>query len=486
MEERLALEWGAFHHSLPTWKQLVDDSILRKAPSPLHLDTEAAYQITHVILFLFGFGIRRGPVQIPDRARTRGLLIALIVTFCGERHWDLVGELLLCWDCLQLESGEIYEKAWDVFMAQQADDGSFAGPQSPPESNGGDRERGKTLKNRRRFLERYHTTLVAILAGNCYLRRLPHRSSRAAPTRRASRVPGDVDSGVASSVEKDAEWLSRLLDRLSEERAPHPKAACGILVGIWICTALNSGLLAELSHIAGRVAERLSTVKQWADLPPALSILAYALLSRFGIAPPGLATFVRRLARVLDANSANDPVLDLAFCEKRILLNQIGLVKSPVLLPFTDSVQAARAMPLDAPKAAVETLLLYLSSCTGYGTRLVRVSANKAWVGELLSGLSVRFFRSSDILTACNLARNISYLGFSADSSRADLIDFVLLQRRPEGGYGFFGAADRSLSTASGGAFMADSDLYLPITLSCLWTLAEATGGWRLYRSVRL
>ena len=83
-----------------------------------------------------------------------------------------------------------------------------------------------------------------------------------------------------------------------------------------------------------------------------------------------------------------------------------------------------------------------------------------------------------------SLLRSRLYLGFGLDESPADFVDFLLLQQRHEGGYGFFGNTDKKLRTANGVRFCADLDLYLPMTLSCLWALAEACGDWQLYSSV--
>ena len=102
---------------------------------------------------------------------------------------------------------------------------------------------------------------------------------------------------------------------------------------------------------------------------------------------------------------------------------------------------------------------------------------------ELLSSLAVRFLRKNKMHIGTSLLRSRLYLGFGLDESPADFVDFLLLQQRHEGGYGFFGNTQK-LRTANGVRFCADLDLYLPMTLSCLWALAEACGDWRLYSSV--
>ena len=67
MEDRLALEWAGLRHSLPSWQVLADGSILGAKPNPAFMDEVAAYQLTHVVMYLTAFGSR--PPSSPRRAR---------------------------------------------------------------------------------------------------------------------------------------------------------------------------------------------------------------------------------------------------------------------------------------------------------------------------------------------------------------------------------------------------------------------------------
>ena len=92
MEERLALEWCDLDHQLPSgrasWRLHPGGSTL----TPLHVDAEIAYQVTHVLLFLYGFGsASRPPVESLRTERLQPLISDLLVVFCAKRHWDLVG-----------------------------------------------------------------------------------------------------------------------------------------------------------------------------------------------------------------------------------------------------------------------------------------------------------------------------------------------------------------------------------------------------------
>ena len=142
MELLLSLERGEFSVDWPTWEDLGRSSILAQTPDALYLDEETIYALTHDIMFLNGFGTKRRVLPSwSDGISLRQTLSRLIVRVSQERHWDLLGELLLCWDCLGFDQTTIIQRGWTAFLAMQQDDGSFLGPERD-----GDQ---KTLADRR-------------------------------------------------------------------------------------------------------------------------------------------------------------------------------------------------------------------------------------------------------------------------------------------------------------------------------------------------
>jgi hypothetical protein len=98
-----------------------------------------------------------------------------------------------------------------------------------------------------------------------------------------------------------------------------------------------------------------------------------------------------------------------------------------------------------------------------------------AWIPEMLAGLATHCLRQYNFLTATKLLRAIVYLGGGGVEEH---LGFLVLHQRPEGAFGFLGPEEGKLPGRE-----ADLDLYLPVTVSSLWALAEGTG-WRLYDSL--
>lgn len=161
MDVRLSLEWGRLPVDGPGMGELAADSLIARVPSPLLLDEFETYTLTHLIMFYYRHGttVDAQPI-VSELDDLRWLLSALLVMACQDCHWDLLAELLLCWDCVGFELGGVQRAAWDAFLDCQHDDGAFPGPDSF-------RSAGDTGPDAD-FAANYHTTVVGALA--CSLR----------------------------------------------------------------------------------------------------------------------------------------------------------------------------------------------------------------------------------------------------------------------------------------------------------------------------
>jgi hypothetical protein len=478
MEERLALEWGGFEVAAPSWDDLLAWSLLARRPNPLYLTELPAYSVTHLLLFLFGFGTRSvTSATLAGIRDLQPLLAGLLVRFCLEGHWDLVGELLLCWDCLRLEPSAVYRRAWEALLSRQAEDGSFPGPdQHRREDGGGDR-----------FGERYHTTLVVILATQV------HAGRELGPPLVTPSVREAGDAARRPVVppflaRRSFEWLLSVLPESIHSR-DDLTAACQVLVGTWTCAALEPELGQAFVEVAERIAEEASRVLAWDTVSPALSILCHGLLAEGNQSVSSLGNFVAAAAAALEANPTVRPLDDLLLSEKRVLLHRLGMGPATSALDIESLLASARTFRLEQIRADTEGLLLRAGSYTGHGTESpVLPGGDREWLAELIWSLTKSYLHSYDLPLGCKLLRAAVHLDL-ASAEAADLGDavgFLLLHHRPSGAFGYLGAEEEVVKARIGEGFSPERDLYLPVSVHCLWALAETTSPWRLYRSIGL
>jgi len=495
MDVRLTLEWGDFRHDWESLEALSRSSILPREPSALHLDESSLYSLTHVIMFLYGFGTRMGaasPLSDEQHARFAETLSMLLVVSAQEHHWDLLCELLLCWDCLRLAPTRIYRKAWDAFLEQQLPDGAFPGPERALASSNPAREADPSKRRELYFAHHYHTTLVAVIATAVHSSRddllLP-------PPRVAGAVPLVAHAASRTrrtTVFRRAQgWLSSQLDSVADESSDGDlrtdRACLEILVGAFVCGEAL-GEAGFVRDAASRVSCELNRSGNRAELrtiPPALAITGAAILQREQHPNAGLDALLATFAGVLARNLSTDALSDLEWSEKRVLLHQLGLHEEPArlsrdkLLAFADTVSPSSEYSL------IDQLAIRVDSATACGTARVDLRPEDWWLPELLIGFANHRFRQHEYRRATRLLRTASALTGPNHPMLTQCRDFLLLHQDIEGTFGFFSPAQDDVVRHAAPGFSFDRDVRLPVTLDCLWALAECGGDdWRLFQSL--
>ena len=466
MEESLLFDWAGIDAGLPSWQEIAAQSMLSRRLSAVAFDERATYHLTHDIMFLS----RLDPaVPVPDDAVDRGnlgrLLADLLVSFVAESHWDLVGELLLSWDCLGLPRDSLYFRCWDLFLSTQSVDGSFPGPPAPR----GDPPDAKESAAGR-FHHRYHTTLVAVLALHGRARRPAVDSLMLAAERRAD--GGASTERLTRAVRRDALWMESLLERSGASDAA---VACGVLVGVWLCATVDPVARERMPHIARRVSGLLRNEQHFETAPAALTLAAHALLRRHELDIPALDQHVELIGSVLTAAPADDAADDLLLCEKRVLAHRIGLTGPPPRLTADRARSIIDRAQVRPEPGALATAVLAAESATAYGT----ITSHDRSSAVVLRRHAVHQFRSGDVAAGCSTARAAHHLSPVTSAPTNEFVNWILLQQLPNGGYA------RSLGITEELAGMdVDLQLRLPTTLACLWTIIELSTDFRLYRSM--
>ncbi len=141
-------------------KPLYERTFLSRMSNLVYISDEAAYSITHTILYLSDFGNEVPAMPEEQLSRVRAIVESLIVHYWRLRHWDLLGELLLCASIVGSPERSLAPHALQAFLAAHHEDGSVAGrgdltPELVEARRKGDESRI--------FSACYHTTVVSLL-----------------------------------------------------------------------------------------------------------------------------------------------------------------------------------------------------------------------------------------------------------------------------------------------------------------------------------
>ncbi len=486
MDVASCLECGGFDERFATLTELYESSLLSPVPCPIHLNEDSIYAITHIIMFLYDFGLRSSlSVPVEDRGSLAECLSALLIAVCHEHHWDLVAELLVCWDCVGLEPDLVYAKAWEALAQVQRCDGAVPGPEWAAKRHQDTDPAGSPGFD---FAHHYHTTLVAVIAG-CLRRKREaagHRSGTGArPADPPSLAGGSGDRRrLLDAAGRANQWLLQWLEPSTLVECARPEVLCRVLLGLWICRCIGTMPQRAFSSAAATVGARLSAQyppmsPQWSQVPLMLQLMAANILHACGIGVPHLHDRGGAASTVAGSIGQEAWLGDPELSAAQLLLYGLDLCSKPTAADPRAVLDQVRRLPLSASIAEIERCLSSLEALAGHGTRKVTIDGERAWLGQQLAGSAVTMCRKYDLLLGGRALRTMVYLGLS-HAMRDQCLSFILQQQRPDGSFGMFGPEASNLPAD----YPVAAALELPVTVDCLWTIAEAMSDWRLYDSI--
>jgi hypothetical protein len=220
-------------------------------------------------------------------------------------------------------------------------------------------------------------------------------------------------------------------------------------------------------------------------VPATLKILlAGLLLHHQGEATPSLTRFLENVIRLLRDTPENVPSKDLNLHEKRLVLYAVGLHPRPRLTNYEDMINSAKRAASNGDDESVDDLLLHIECMTEHGTRPVRLRGRDLWLRELLAGFAQYALRMYDWTRGCRTLRALGYLALDSGASFDACISYMILHQTRSGAFGFLGReANQFKIRRMGKSF--DVAVRIPLTVDCLWTLAEVGDTrWRLYSAL--
>ena len=464
MDVSLSLELAELKSNWPVLDRdrIFHGTILDQDLNPIYLRESALYAITHIIMFLWGFGTRT-PVNFTegDKKKLSLILPPLLVCNVFDRHWDLVSELLICWDCVGIERSCSYYFSWAALLKQRLSSGAFPGPEGDIERRSFlpvSEENKHSLTNR--FSHLYHTTLTTIIAAtlrcnsnNRFKSNLKHKSY----------IDADIIK-VALNMYfqfcyKDVKEMIRLnsvkLSRLSFD-----------IVSMWAISQIM-----DVKIMFNEIISDLSCL----DINNNNEKLMYGsllpfMISDFILTVYGIKVDIYRLATDAIVNTSPEK------CEPnpgiiygKIIGEKIGICNA--IHRYTGS--DMHGFIFDKDPAEIENKFMdFISSCESY-CYFFPDDDIKQDLSEILYGITINQLQKYNLVHAMHGTRCLMKLSYLTIDN---IISFVLDQQKEDGSFGYLGPEFQIL--LNGKKSCPDDDLHKKLLISeigfhCTWTLFE-------------
>jgi uncharacterized protein DUF6895 len=483
MEVRLSAESAGLQGAL---SNVAPQDKLAWIPASILFDNGLAYALTHTIMFITDFGAH--PERLDSTEGLRDRLAMLLVRYCRERNYDLLAELLICWDAAALPSTPLIEGVWDVFLGGQDRWGAFPAQALVDDRPSGHDEAPRPSRSSR-FFRHYHTTILAVIAGSLHER--PPAPRRVRMVSHSLRAPLFAVTEVSrfDVVRAFSRALAWLIGGRAPRRERDPNVLCYKVLAAWIGVSMAASPPStsqdfEDALVALVKCEHAEPLAR-ATAPATLKIILASLLLDRGEATPSLKRFLKNVLFLLRDTPENAPIKDLPLHEKRLVLYAVGLHPRPRLTNYEDMIDSAKRAASKGDDESVDDLLLHIECTTELGTRRVRVRRQDLWLRQLLAGFAQHALRMYDWTRGCRTLRALGYLALDSGASFNACISYMILHQTTSGAFGFLGREANQFKIRRRGKSF-DVDIRIPLTTDCLWTLAELGNDtrWRLYAAL--
>lgn len=288
-------------------------------------------------------------------------------------------------------------------------------------------------------------------------------------------LPASSLSKIASST---LAWLGSVTDQLTEDDTPQ-------LLQAYVATVICGDLQPELQPDVRRQTEQIrvklnSRIEQGLARCNGTTVLLCCVLeyNLWGEMLPALKDYAQRAAAALQELPA--AVVGEEFHTAGMLLATIGLSAEP-LHPAATTFAPALSPLLMGDEKTTRALTSRIESLTCYGIYPVEEPVGLSVVLECLMMAALRRYNME---LAGTLLRSLLYLGKREGLALDTALQFVLHSHNSTGSFGFFDEEIKQLRKDAPEPY-ASLRIYLPVSLSCLWTLAEARlDDYRLFRDV--
>jgi len=274
-------------------------------------------------------------------------------------------------------------------------------------------------------------------------------------------------------------WLANLYERISLDQPVRTSSLLQILVGNWICKSDVYVLAKQTQHHLDKQYKNDDSDFITCDF--GILLVSLSIMHSLNVECLALESFAHKLADTLQHHDDSNPAETLDLFLPRTLLYNLGMHSAPEPLSI-DTFKIPGGLNLfQMPDNTIKSLSLGIGAVTIYGQRKLNKELEELSIA--VSIWMLHAFRRYDIELGTLLLRTMKYLNIQNNRSLEIGLDFVLAQQHPDGHFGYF-AQEVSIIRSSRPDFDELLDLYLPITLSCLWTITEANSRFSLFKKI--
>ncbi|WP_201360811.1 hypothetical protein [Dictyobacter formicarum] len=281
---------------------------------------------------------------------------------------------------------------------------------------------------------------------------------------------------VRSAGARARDWLIAAQDLIKSASTLNPRYAFQILVGLWIC---EQALIEDQSYpctssythkVCQCIPENMDEAQDFLYADPALVLFSLGILRFFDVHSDQIELFAAKISELLqghvDQNEEEASELFLV----RFLLRRLRLY--PPLPAYTLRALTPSEL-IHADDATIDMLVKNIAAATQFGqvTRELKTDF-MCTLSSLLPIIMLDYFRDYNLETGMQVLRCMRYLHLYENKSRRSGLNFLLAQQQADGRFGFFAYELTQLQSTEQQS-SPDLYIYLPLTVSFLWTIAE-------------
>jgi len=274
-------------------------------------------------------------------------------------------------------------------------------------------------------------------------------------------------------------WLINLSQQAEEHPVCAIKQQLQILVGLWICerTLLQddhcSATQAYIPHVSRHLAASNDIFTELLRADPPLVLLALGIVRFFHSHNQHLEAFAKQISQLLQTATDASELADNALFLTCFLLQRLEL---PTYQPAYVLQEMPTSTLSQTDDATVRTFAANIIAATHYGATELSAEVHFVQVVKvLLPTWMVYHLHQYHLESGMQLLRCMRYLRLWQHRSFRAGLHFLVAQQQQDGRFGFLGQEIAQTQSSNNDALISDLLIYLPHTVSFLWTIAEAT-----------